>query len=934
MMVFFRRTAILGYLAIFILMSGCSGQGGQTPNLPDTNAPDLTADSQVSSSGNTTYIWGTGEVTIDMEDGTAKVTPLRTVDFTLNIVKFLQPPAGNPANLSVLLDVPNCDFPNAYIELDCTLNHPFPGTEFWGFDTRIIVFAGGSTTGVHDDTVRYPAPTELRMVNADGYSRWWNREEFFPTNKIFGYTDGVMAPVFTTTWSRVNGFKYYANGISSTDMPPNPEEAERGTFSSGSESRRMKLQFPQVANPFKFKYSIATGWLAPSVIPPTSVDDYGITANCAEAYQVWVTQDPASTAWYADDTDLGGNLILEIEVWDWLQGGGTVEDEISGIYIESPTLLSAYGGVIDASGWTTITGSSPNSVIYSGTINNCSPTSMELQELFITIESSDPNTYAAPLPGFSFPDSPLAAFYLYIATMKDSGIQPDKTITVTYPNGGELFVIGDTETITWDWTGAIAEVLIEYSDDAGATYPYTIATAVSNTGSYVWDPVPDNPTTQARVRITEDILFEAQDESDANFTISDTGGEPGWNPMPGQVGMVVDDPEPNQSTVQPDFGIQNDDAGAEGAWLADQEGDGTDTMMFFDYLLDWSGPGGNAYPSGFNFNFAPMGRHDVSANGVVIFGCSANTNQMAPPTVNDPLTAIWYVSYLLDDESAPGELGTVTWGDQGSTDPPEDDPDLEPWYHTADMSSGITAVNDTDGALANGLFWLMCFSHEAGAPTPDPIDAGDLNFGIWAYPYMSTSIIYRLGFPEYTTDIDPPFFEAFDVNDPTRMRLASDSDSYVTFGDPYDDTLIGSYAIDSLNRIYLTGFQLDWDAGNFGYMGLENTEKIFPGDDLHIDGGTAVDLEVLPTTSFLYDGDYEQGFNWLAILFDDGAGGWVIEVLHIDWTSEDDLASLIDITDPISGTPLSIDVDPINFTIHVLYEDGGVIKATVFDYTP
>ena len=81
------------------------------------------------------------------------------------------------------------------------------------------------------------------------------------------------------------------------------------------------------------------------------------------------------------------------------------------------------------------------------------------------------------------------------------------------------------------------------------------------------------------------------------------------------------------------------------------------------------------------------------------------------------------------------------------------------------------------------------------------------------------------------------------------------------------------------------------------------------------------------------EGDYEAEKNWTAVLFDDGAGGWVVRVYRIDWTVETDPITIVDTTDPIAGTPLAVDVDNVNFTIHVLYEDGGDIKATVFNYT-
>ncbi len=97
-------------------------------------------------------------------------------------------------------------------------------------------------------------------------------------------------------------------------------------------------------------------------------------------------------------------------------------------------------------------------------------------------------------------------------------------VTVTSPNGGENWPIGSSQTITWtatDNTG-VANVDLAYSTDGGATYPFAIATAVANSGSYAWT-VPNAPTTQARVRVTahDVVCATGSDASDADFRIGD-----------------------------------------------------------------------------------------------------------------------------------------------------------------------------------------------------------------------------------------------------------------------------------------------------------------------------------------------------------------------------------------------------------------------------
>src|SRR4029079_17207499 len=57
-------------------------------------------------------------------------------------------------------------------------------------------------------------------------------------------------------------------------------------------------------------------------------------------------------------------------------------------------------------------------------------------------------------------------------------------VTVISPNGGELVLIGSSQKISWSATDntGVANVDIAYSTDGGATYPFTIATGIPNSG--------------------------------------------------------------------------------------------------------------------------------------------------------------------------------------------------------------------------------------------------------------------------------------------------------------------------------------------------------------------------------------------------------------------------------------------------------------------
>lgn len=75
-------------------------------------------------------------------------------------------------------------------------------------------------------------------------------------------------------------------------------------------------------------------------------------------------------------------------------------------------------------------------------------------------------------------------------------------ITVTYPNGGEGLVPGETERIHWDAAGTQGIFFVEYSTDGGATWTVA-ATTGGGARMYLWT-VPATITSKAHVRVTRD----------------------------------------------------------------------------------------------------------------------------------------------------------------------------------------------------------------------------------------------------------------------------------------------------------------------------------------------------------------------------------------------------------------------------------------------
>ncbi len=91
------------------------------------------------------------------------------------------------------------------------------------------------------------------------------------------------------------------------------------------------------------------------------------------------------------------------------------------------------------------------------------------------------------------------------------------SISVTSPDGGEIWGVNSTQTITWTSSGSLENVNVEFSTDGGQGWT-KVASNISNSGSYGWT-VSNTPSTTCRIRIT-DVGGTVSDSSDGNFTIT------------------------------------------------------------------------------------------------------------------------------------------------------------------------------------------------------------------------------------------------------------------------------------------------------------------------------------------------------------------------------------------------------------------------------
>ncbi|MFA5803401.1 MAG: M6 family metalloprotease domain-containing protein [Melioribacteraceae bacterium] len=107
-------------------------------------------------------------------------------------------------------------------------------------------------------------------------------------------------------------------------------------------------------------------------------------------------------------------------------------------------------------------------------------------------------------------------------------------ITVSYPNGGEKLKVGSQSDIIWS-SGLVNKVKIEYSINNGLDWQLVADNLTTSTGKYTW-VVPNNLSTNCKVRISDKSSAALNDVSDAVFSIATTA--------------IISEMEPNNTRLQ------------------------------------------------------------------------------------------------------------------------------------------------------------------------------------------------------------------------------------------------------------------------------------------------------------------------------------------------------------------------------------------------
>lgn len=278
--------------------------------------PKLSGDA-VTTTGEAHSLWGLYTFVCDMEMGDVTIIPLRDAELHLNALKFLEP----PPNLHLRIEHP-IQITGNILDFNLSIIHPFLGLhQYTGFDVSGIIFTQGTRTGFNDPDIVMPGPGDTRLLNPDGYSRWWNPSEFPHGSTIFTYIDGLLGTPddianFNCT---LNGYKYFADGLEANTPLTELNPEQRGMFSAGL--KRVRHYTIEMSGGLIFNYAVDACWKKPDgQVPYFPPDCFPPDANRPEAYNVSISE-VYNSLYFDDSTQIaGGNMKLRIDVWDHFNG--------------------------------------------------------------------------------------------------------------------------------------------------------------------------------------------------------------------------------------------------------------------------------------------------------------------------------------------------------------------------------------------------------------------------------------------------------------------------------------------------------------------------------------------------------------------------------------------------------------------------------------
>jgi hypothetical protein len=364
----------------------------------NTGSPVVPSSIEAGSSGiqESRFIWGIWQVAVDLENKSLSPVQLRTTNIHFNALHFLEPPLTN-------ITMENIKFNWPVVDVDIGLSHPFLfKKQFTGFDVCGTIITNGATSGFTDTDLVMAGPGYTRLLNADGYTRWWNPHEFPTGTTVFSYKDGMLGvpDSYANYNCTLNGYKLYSDDfIQPNDSIDSLDPTSRCFFSAGKVNKRhFTIEMGIIAQ--SFNYAISACWAPPKGTPPYNVpDDFGKQANAVEAWNVVVTE--TTNTLYNDGSTNGGDLSLSIDVWDHYDAF------LNQVKLDSP------GNFTQVTASTPV-GGGPGYSTYELDVSNATPGPSSI-DILITVQSQVTG-YQGLLPG-----KPVCAYFMTSASVSPIG---------------------------------------------------------------------------------------------------------------------------------------------------------------------------------------------------------------------------------------------------------------------------------------------------------------------------------------------------------------------------------------------------------------------------------------------------------------------------------------------------------------------------------
>ncbi|MFH1675943.1 MAG: hypothetical protein ABIC40_02875, partial [bacterium] len=702
---------------LMLFLTACSG--GRDPVSGNLSGKDegLGLKTQSVENPDSRVLWGYWNVILDPTANTAELIPARGLMMHVNAIEWMQPPAGKTSNLQVqIIDISKW-LSAGRIDVNVTLNHPFPGLDqFTGFDVMGVFITDGHRTLLSQTggiTLNDGGVLDATMLNPDGYTRWWNQDEFMGIKpRIFSYQPGALGIKSDNLDAKLNPYKYFTDGITALDdeclwLQNNPDK--RGLFSAGGKiTRRYELVWPKVGgNPqLAFDYAVVANWEEPTITPPDTVpDDFPLKANAYEPVALSVEDN--STLYFNEAGGIaGGDIMLNLEAFSWQAPvAGQIPNTIDRVVIElldSPCFPGGESHILSPITWSSPFGHINSSVV-EAEITGLTPADDGIAPALILFETNGDygndfgtahpsgaltsyflvNLIVSPyLPGEYPPecDEPVAEFTSrnvmeieqFTATVGDPDGDPYSIDWSVVPYGDSPSwqnIDDDTIVVNW-WNatsgGTIAgdyDVCVRVYNDDGDVYCCTTVTV---------DPAPTLTTVSGQ----SFVLISAQPDQGAqpcDITVADSGS--------GSRGEIMFQ-DTSLSEVRM-YKFNDTYSGAPTGIVTLNQGS---TLIPPIEMQDYHK---------FDSNFAGNFMHLTSGN--------ATWPSHVDPigyNINDP-----YHAFIFPTWNTTGIMAYLSlFGDAGSSGSP--DPDSIAWKHVVDWTFGVTTSSDS------AFYGLMTISEE------------------------------------------------------------------------------------------------------------------------------------------------------------------------------------------------------------------------------